>query len=165
MEKEFHEIYETYAHDLYGFILKMCCNEQLAKDILQDTMMKAMMSADKFRGECSVKSWLCTIAKNLYYNHLKRSENNNISLDVIPETTDSENIEHLISDSEIAVQIHHVLHRLEEPYREVLSLRIFAELKFSDIGNIFGKSENWAGVTFYRGKQKLIKMLEEEKIL
>lgn len=143
----------------------MCCNEQLAKDILQDTMMNAMLSADKFKGECSVKSWLCTIAKNLYYNHLKRSENRNISLDVMHETAASQNIEQLISDSETAVQIHQVLHRLEEPYREVLSLRIFAELKFSDIGNIFGKSENWAGVTFYRGKQKLIKMLEEEKIL
>lgn len=72
MEKEFHEIYEKYAGNLYGFIIKMCCNEQLARDILQDTMMKAMTNADKFRGECSVRSWLCSIAKNIYYDHLKR---------------------------------------------------------------------------------------------
>lgn len=165
MEKEFHEIYEKYANDLYGFILKMCCNEQLANDLLQDTMMHAMMSADKFRNECSVKSWLCTIAKNLYYNYLKRSENRNLPLETISDASDTENIEQLVSDSETSVRIHHVLHKLEEPYREVLSLRIFAELKFSDIGGIFGKSENWACVTFYRAKQKLIKMLEEERII
>lgn len=165
MEKEIHEIYEMHAHDLYGFILKMCCNEQLAKDILQDTMMKAMISSGRFRGECFVKIWLCSIAKNIYYDYLKRSENKNIPLEPEHDVPDGENIEQMISDSETSVRIHHLLHRMDEPYREIFSLRVFAELKFSDIGNIFGKSENWASVTFYRAKQKLISMLEKEDLI
>ena len=73
MKQEFHEIYEKYSSDLYTFILRLCGNEQLAKDILQDTMLKAMTSADSFRGSCSVRTWLCTIAKNLWYDHLKKA--------------------------------------------------------------------------------------------
>ena len=165
MNKEFHEIYEKYGSDLYTFILKMCGNEQLAKDILQDTMLKAMTNADKFKGECSVRTWLCTIAKNIYYDYLKRSETKNVPLDNFQEFSGQESIEEKITDSETAVRIHHLLHNLEEPYREVFTLRVFAELKFSDIGSVFGKSENWAGVTYYRAKQKLIRMLKEEGLL
>lgn len=165
MNHEFHQIYEKYQSDLYLFILRMCGNEQLAKDILQDTMLKAMTNADKFRGNCSVKTWLCTIAKNLYYDYLKKAETRNLSLDTIQEMAESGDIEQKITDAETALKIHYLLHQLEEPYREVFTLRVFAELKFSDIGNVFGKSENWAGVTYYRAKQKLIQMLKKEGLL
>lgn len=160
MDKALDEIYRQYAPELYGFILRMCCNEALAKDILQDTILRAVTS--DFKGKCSVKTWLCTIAKNLYYDHLKRAESKNLPLDCIPESSADDAFVERISDAEYALQIHQVLHRLDEPYREIFTLRVFAELKFSDIGTIFGKSGNWAGVMFYRAKQKLIALLKEE---
>ncbi len=162
MNSDFHKIYEEYSKPLYLFILRMCGNEQLAKDILQDTMLKAMTSAEDFRGGCSVKTWLCTIARNLYYDHLKKADNNNLLLESAGETADSDDIEKRFADRDMALRIHSVLHKLDEPYREVFTLRVFAELKYSDIARVFGKSENWAGVTFYRAKQILIKMLKEE---
>jgi len=165
MKQEFHEIYEKYSTNLYSFILKMCGNEQLAKDILQDTMLKAMTNADSFKGSCSVKTWLCTIAKNLYYDHLKKAETQNKSLEIIDMPTSDTNIETDIINRDTSMRIHHLLHELEEPYREVFTLRVFAELKFSDIGNVFGKSENWAGVTFYRAKQKLLQLMKKEGLL
>ena len=54
-----------------------------------------------------------------------------------------------------------MLHNLEEPYKEVFQLRIFGELSFRDIGKIFGKSENWARITYHRAKLKLQEKMEE----
>ena len=140
----------------------MCCNEELAKDILQDTMLKAITNFDKFQGNCSLKTWLCTIARNLYYDYLKKSETQNLSFDDLPEQAEQNSFVQQITDSDSALRIHHLLHRLDEPYREVFTLRVFAELKFSDIASIFQKSESWAGVTFYRAKRKLIQLMKEE---
>lgn len=165
MEQEFEQIYQTYAPELYYFILQMCRNEHLAMDILQDTMLKAVISIEKFKGECSMKTWLCTIAKHIYFDYLKRAESKTISLEILPEQTEQNTFEQQISDTEQALQIHKVLHFLEEPYREIFMLRVFAELKYKDIGAIFNQSENWAGVMFYRAKKKLIKLLQEEDIL
>ena len=164
MEKGFHEIYEKYSTDLYSFIIKLCGNEQLAKDIMQDTMLKAFTHFDQYNGNCNIKTWLCTIAKNVYFDHLRKSESRNTSLDTA-ENVAVDSFEQSLTDSDTAIRIHHLLHELDEPYREVLLLRIFAELKFSDIGSVFGKSENWAGVTFYRGKQKLIELMKKEGLL
>ena len=56
------------------------------------------------------------------------------------------------------------LHSISDPYREVLYLRVFGELSFKEIGEIMEKSENWARVTFYRGKEKLReKMTKKEE--
>ena len=67
-----------------------------------------------------------------------------------------------IADEEFAFRIHQVLHKLEEPYKEVFSLRIFGELSFQKIGLIFGKTESWARVTYHRGKIKIQERLEEK---
>ena len=159
MDKDLEEIYNLYAEDVYKFVLKLSRNESLSQDILQDTMLKAVMSFDKFKGECSVKTWLCTIARNEYYNHIKRAESKNVPLE---ESVGTETIEDKIFDSQQAFEIHQLLHRLDDPYKEVFTLRVFAELKFSDIGKIFGKTESWARVTFFRAKEKIVDMLYKE---
>ncbi|WP_295092548.1 sigma-70 family RNA polymerase sigma factor [Ruminococcus sp.] len=165
MKQELHEIYKKYGSDLYAFILRMCRSEQLARDILQDTMLKAMQSADSFKGDCSVKTWLYTIARNLWYDYLKKAENRNQPLDSVSEPASQVSIEACFADKDTALRIHHLLHELDEPYREVFTLRVFAELKFADIAKVFGKSENWAGVTYYRAKQKLLQLLKKEGLL
>ena len=165
MKQELHEIYEKYSTDLYAFILRMCRSEQLAKDILQDTLLKAMTSADSFRGDCSVKTWLYTIARNLWYDRLKKAESRDLPLSDINEPVSQVSIENCFADRDTALRIHHLLHELDEPYREVFTLRVFAELKYADIAKVFGKSENWAGVTYYRAKQKLLQLLKKEGLL
>lgn len=164
LKKEFDEIYRTYASDIYNFILKLSGNETISMDILQDTMMKAVMSADKFKGNCSVKTYLCTIARNEYYNYLKKSENKNVPLDVVTDRSDDDNSpEILLTDSDQAMQIHELLHLLEEPYKEIFTLKVFADLTYKDIGNIFGKNENWARVTYFRAKERIIKLMNERE--
>ncbi len=161
--QELEEIYQLYAADVYHFVLQLCRNEALASDILQDTMLSAVQSIDQFKGECSMKTYLCKIARNHYFNHIKRAESRNLPLEEAQTVPAEEvSIEHQFSDKMQALAIHQVLHTLEEPYKEIFSLRVFAELKFADIGKIFGQSENWARVTFFRAKEKIIRQLEKE---
>jgi len=163
VKNELDQIYREYAGDVYAYALSICRNQAMAQDILQDTMLKAVTSYDTFRGDCSVKSWLCAIAKNLCLNAMKRADNNNLPVEESA-VSHPDNIEQQLSDNDTAMRIHKHLHSLDEPYREVFSLRVFAELKFDDIGKIFGKSGNWARVTFFRAKEKLIQLTKEENL-
>lgn len=162
LQRDFDEIYQLYAADVYRYLLRLTRNEALADDLLQDTMLKAFMSADKFRGDCAVKTWLCTIARNLWCDHCKKAENRNLPLDDFGTLSDGGSFEQRLEDQAQAMQIHALLHRMDEPYKEVFSLRVFAELSFREIGNVFGNTENWARTTFFRAKKKLIEMLEQE---
>lgn len=164
MIKEFDEIYRLYADDVYRFLLKLSGNQAVAQDILQDTMLKTITSADKFKENCSVKTWLCAIAKNEFYNYTKRCDNKNLTLDEALYVHD-EPLERCFTDRLQALELHSIIHRLDEPYKEIFTLRVFAELKFTEIGKIFGKSENWARVTFFRAKEKIINLLETEDLL
>lgn len=162
-QKDFDEIYRLYAADVYRFILRLCQNETLATDILQDTMLKAFTNIDKYHGECAIKTWLCAIARNAYRDHLKKAENKNLPLEESWEIADSESFTDRLADKAQVLRIHKHLHGLEEPFKEVFSLRIFAELSFREIAGIFGQTENWARVTFFRAKKKLIQLLEKEE--
>lgn len=163
MKEELDEIYRMYAGDVYRYALSLCRSEHLAQDLLQDVMLKAAENFDKFRGDCSVRTWLFSITKNLFLNYVKRAENRNLPIeeDVM---VSRDSVEDRILDSAQALEMHRLVHSLDEPYREIFTLRIFAELKFDDIGAIFGKTGNWARVTFYRAKEKLIDMMKEESI-
>ena len=162
MEPEFEEIYRRYSKDLYRFILKMTQDENLALDIMQDTMLKAAESFDRFRGACTVKTWLCAIARNEYCTWQKKNGSPPVSIHDLPEPAAAVQIAEQTENHDLALQLHTLLHRLEEPYKEVFLLRVFAELRYSEIGGLFGKSESWAGVTFFRAKKKILAMMTEE---
>lgn len=164
MQKEFDEIYRLYSADLYRFILNLCKNESLAMDIMQDTMLRAIENISKFKGNCSIKTYLFTIARNLYLDTLKKSENKNISSDEAEqEFSDGTSFVDKLTDKESALTIHRFLHCLDEPYKEIFSLRVFAELSFREIGDIFGNSENWARTAFFRAKKKIITLMTKEE--
>lgn len=162
MDKILDDIYKNYAKELYRYIFNLCRNETLAEDIMQETMLNAVMSIDKFKGECSLKTYLCRIARNIWLNYAKRVENKNIPIDDSLEFAADDSVEEQLNNKMQSQAIHRVLHTLEEPYKEVFTLRVFAELKFNDIGNLFGESANWARVTFFRAKEKIIRQLEKE---
>lgn len=162
MNKEFDEIYRLYAGDVYRFALRLCHDEALAQDIVQDTMLKAVQSIDKFDGKCSLKTYLCTIARNLYFNYIKRADNRNLSLDELTEKSSEKSVEQQTLDRLTAQQIHRALHILDEPYKEVFTLRVFAELKYGDIGALFGKTDSWARVIYFRAKERIIAIIEKE---
>ena len=156
---EFEQIYTTYFRDVYLYIRKLSNSEHIAEEVTSETFFKAMNSIDRFRGDCDIRVWLCQIAKNCYYSYLKKSGRTE-SLDNVEIPEQSISLEEQLSQQDTAMQIQRMLHDVPEPYKEVFMWRVFAELSFKQIGQIFGKSENWACVTYHRARNKIKEKLE-----
>ena len=151
------ELYRTYFDIVYRYIRSISQDGALAEEVTQETFFKALKKADQFRGDCDVRVWLCQIAKNTLYDHLKKQEKQLLGDEKLEkiESAGGELLEEKLAQRSQAMEIHKVLHRLSEPYKEVFSLRTFGELNFREIGMLFGKSENWARVTYYRARVKI----------
>lgn len=148
--QDFDKIYGDYFKEVYKFVLTLCQNYSLAEEITQETFFKALKNISKFDEKCKIQTWLCKIAKNTYFDYLKKNNlKEDYPFEIIPS---KENIEEEFLEKETAYSIHKVLHNLKEPYKEVFWLRMFGELSFLQIGELFEKSENWARVTYYRAK-------------
>ena len=151
---DFQEVYDLYFREVYRYALSLCRNEFAAEEITQETFYKALAKLDSFDGRCKVSVWLCQIAKNTYISMCRKGKYLNCDADTeIP--TDTVNFEEIYFEKETAFAIHKVLHRLDEPYKEVFSLRTFGELSFRQIAELFGKTEAWARVTYHRARLRI----------
>ncbi|MDD4773976.1 MAG: sigma-70 family RNA polymerase sigma factor [Eubacteriales bacterium] len=157
---ELESLYRAYFRDVYLYILSLSKDEHIAEDITSEAFIKAIKSIDTFKGDCDIRVWLCQIAKNCYYSYLRKNKKI-IYTDEEPEHISEINIEQSIVYKEDSIKIHEILHKLKEPYKEVFSLRIFSELSFKEIGYLFGKSENWACVTYHRARKKIQDEMED----
>ncbi|MCM1047243.1 MAG: sigma-70 family RNA polymerase sigma factor [Clostridiales bacterium] len=160
---EFEQIYRTYFKPVYLYILKLSGNEHIAEEITSETFLKAMKSIGDFRGECDMRVWLCQIAKNAYYSYLKRS-NRIVNVDEaeLQNVADSNvSVEEQLGIREEVQQIRKVLHTMSNPYKEVFMWRVFGELSFKEIGALYGKTDNWACVTYHRARKMIQSRLEE----
>lgn len=136
--------------------------------MVQETFYKAYLHIGKFKGESSLYAWLCQIAKNLYYNDCKKNKRlvskDALTVDAaITANDDGEDFTMNLMRKEQAAQLHRILHALPEPYKEVFTLRIFGELKFREIAELFGKTESWAKITYYRAKERMVCGMEERQ--
>ena len=153
------EIYQTYARTVYKYLLSRTHQEELAEELTQETFYQAIKSIDRFDGSCKLSTWLCAIAKNQFQAYLRKhpvevciAEKEELSV---------ASVETELFEQERRVELLKKLHTCPEPCREILYLRIFGNLSFKEIGEIMGKTENWARVTFYRAKERLKKEIEE----
>ncbi len=161
--KDFEKIYSMYFTDVYLYIRRLSGSEHIAEEITSETFFKALKSIDKFRGDCDLRVWLCEIAKNTYYSYLKKHKRDQSLEQMRAESLqDKGNTpqEELEKQEEIW-EIRRILHTLKEPYKEVFTWRVFAELSFKEIGEVFHKTENWACVTYHRARAMIIKAMEE----
>ena len=156
----FDRIYQTYFDPVYRYSLSLSGNPQIAEEITQETFFRAMRSLDRFRGESTLKSWLCAIAKNLWLSERRRKASLPID-DAAPLPDPSMGPEEAIARQDESMRGHRLLHQLEEPYREVFMLRTFCDLSHAEIGSLFGRTENWSRVTYYRARQLLQRAMKE----
>ena len=127
--------------------------EQIYARYFKDVFLKALKGIHRFDGRCKVYVWLCQIAKNTYFTMRKKELKIDGNVESLVKTEDT--LEQRLLIKESAYEIHQILHRLSEPYKEVFSLRVFGKLSFQQIGELFGKSESWARVTYHRAKIKI----------
>jgi len=157
------EIYKENAEIVYGFLLSYTKDVNLSEELTQETFLRAIKSIHKYNGKCKISVWLCQIAKHLLFQEWdKRGKATNVSFDesVIISTISAEA---LVISNENKKRIYKIIQSLDNPYKEVIYLRLTGDISFREIDDILGKSENWARVTFYRGKSKLIRRLEDEE--
>ncbi|MCM1326213.1 MAG: sigma-70 family RNA polymerase sigma factor [Bacteroidales bacterium] len=166
------ELYRENSKIVYHFLLSLCHDANLSQDLMQETFLRAYQSLDRYDGSCKISTWLCQIAKHLYYQHLAKTKHEVLSdfqEEVTPKTSavhsppqDSPTENAAINRLEL-LSVLKELQKLPEQMREVIYLRAAAELSFKEIGEVMGRSENWARVNFYRGKEMLIKTKKNGK--
>lgn len=155
------ELYEQNAKVVYHFLYSRCKDAALAEELLQDTFLKAFESLERFDGSCKLSTWLCQIAKHLLYRHWEK-EKKEYPLELVNEVAAR-------TDTELQaihrVELDEVLEWLERKSPDavqVVKLRAMSDLSFKEIGELLGKSENWARVTFFRAKKQLLQEVRYE---
>ena len=155
------EIYQTYARTVYKYLMSMTQNEDIAEELTQETFYQAVRGIGRFDGKCKISTWLCAIAKHQLLAYQRKHP--------IEEAIDDKkqppgaSAEAEVFSAVRRVELMKKLHLCPEPFREILYLRIFGGLSFREIGEIMGKTENWARVSFYRAKERLKKEIEKNE--
>jgi RNA polymerase sigma factor (sigma-70 family) len=147
-------IYREHAQTVYKFLLAQCRDPDLAEELTQETFYQAVRSIERFDGSCKLSVWLCQIAKHLWYQQLRKRQKEPVPLETVPEMP-TPSVEDGLLEREGRLALLRLIHDLPEPQREVVYLRVFGGLSFQEIGDVLGRTENWARVTFYRSKEKL----------
>lgn len=169
---DFEEMYQMYFRDVYLFILAMSGNPHIAEEITQETFYKALKNIGRFKGSCSAKTWLCQIGKNTYLTYLKKQRRfAREDIESHPErpgartsgeaSAEQASAEAIYLKKDEALSLYKILHHLEEPYKEVFTLRTLGDLSFKEIGEIFGRKEGWARVTHHRARLKIQELIKE----
>ena len=159
--EDFEAIYVQHFDGVYKYVFSLCRNETIAEEITQEAFYRAMEHIDKFEGKCKLYVWLCQIAKNTFLTYAKKQKRYVSETDIDLSQQIEPSFESEILDKETLWKLHKLLHGLSEPYKEVFSLRVFGELPFSQIGELFGKSDSWARLIFFRAKKELRRDLDE----
>ena len=154
------QIYQKYASTVYRFLLSKCRDEDLAEELTQETFYQAIKSIDRFDGRSQISTWLCAIARNVLSSY---SRKNKIHEPLEDTDIPVEGGEDSVLNSMAGVELMRKLHSLPEPYREVMYMRVFGDLSFKEIGDILGKTDTWARVIYYRGKERLSKEVNEDE--
>ncbi len=161
-KRNMEQVYEENAKAVYKYLFCLTHNSDLSEELTQETFYQATKGIHSFRGDCKISVWLCQIAKRLWYKELGKQSEKTVSLDdLTSEIPSTVNVEDNYLTNMDKVELFKQLHNLDSMTREVMYLRLTGELSFLEIGEILGKTETWARVTFYRGKQKLGKGREE----
>ena len=155
--KDIEKIYNAYAKLIKNYIFMKTSDLDIAEEIMQETFVVAINEINRFRGECDIYTWLCSIAKKILYKRTKKEFTKNyINIDEL-EISNNKTTEEEVIKNDRKLKLYQSIQSLDTMSREVIYLRLTGELTFKEIGTILGKSENWAKVTFFRGKQKLYK--------
>ncbi|MBO7357266.1 MAG: sigma-70 family RNA polymerase sigma factor [Lachnospiraceae bacterium] len=158
------DIYKQYAKTVYKFLLALSHDRDIAEELTQETFYQAIRSINRFDGSSKLTTWLFSIAKHQFYDYLRKHP----VWEPLPDEDMGVNSEHSAEDAYFSKEnikiLLSLIDRLPNAYKEVLDLRIFAGLSFARIGEMLGKSENYARVTYYRGKERLRKELEANEI-
>lgn len=157
------EIYIKYFETVNKYLFCLTHNNDISEELTQETFYIAVQKISTYNGKCKMSVWLCQIAKNLWYNQYKKTKRiKNIDEIELLNIEDIDTIESIVISKDEKMSLYKKIQNLDEQSREVVYLRITGDLSFKEIGIILNKTETWARVTFYRAKNKLKEVSENE---
>lgn len=149
--------YREHAQTVYRFLMSLCYDSETAEELTQETFYQAVRCVDKYDGTCRLSTWLCQIAKHLWYRELDRRKKRGTKPLDDDMLSGQKPLDEELCIREEKMELFRKVHVLDETAKEVVLLRVTGAFSFREIGELFGKNENWARVTFYRAKQKIVK--------
>ncbi len=153
--------YKDYANYVFKFLMTLCMEENTAEELTQETFYQAVRTANKYDGSCKISTWLCQIAKHLWYQEIARRQRKSAvplaDLNGEALVSDALTLEQAFSVKDEKMALFRKVHLLSDIEKEVVLLRLTGAFSFKEIGDIVEKTENWARVTFSRAKQKISK--------
>lgn len=162
--KSFQEIYKENKNKVYLFLLSLIGDEHMAEEMLQETFYQALIHIESFQEKSSIYTWLCQIGKNAWFQECRRKKRvvsvADANMEEVADTRAS--LEETVIQKIEYKKIRKIVHTLSEPYQDVFCLHIFGEVKLKEIAKLYGKSESWARVTYYRAKDKILQEVEHE---
>lgn len=153
----FQKVYETYAKSVYRFLLSLCGSADLAEELLQETFYQAFLHIDRFEGRCSLYTWLCQIGKNAWLKECRRKKRFiDVPWEELSLREEAPNPEEQLLLGEEYKKIHEAIRKLKDPYGEIFILHAIGQVKLKEIAILYGKTESWARVTYFRAKQQIL---------
>lgn len=152
--QDMEQVYKQYFETVNKYLFCLTHDSDISEELTQETFYKAIKKIGTYRGECKIAVWLCQIAKNLWYDYCRKNKRI-VNEDQMPEMISINTTEEQVILAEEKIWLYQKMQKLDKETREVIYLRITGELSFKEIATILNKTENWARVTFYRGKNKL----------
>ena len=162
------ELYKEYSKLVYNYLNSLCGDYNIAEELTQETFYKAIKGIKKFNYKCKTSTWLCKIAKNTWIDYLRKEKKQKF-ISIVDDEKSIEKIifeksfEDTVEDKSEIISLYKYIHELDEDTREVFYLRLKGELNFKEIGEILSKSEDWARLTFYRGRIKLKEVMNKNE--
>ncbi len=153
--QDMEQIYKQYFETVNKYLFCLTHNNDISEELTQETFYKAVKKIDTYKGECKISVWLCQIAKHIWYDYCKKNKKVIQVEEELLKTREEDTTEQKVISNDEKMLLYKKMQALDEKTREVIYLRITGELSFKEIGIILNKTENWARVTFYRGKNQL----------
>ncbi len=162
--QEFEKLYLEYYRRVYAFLYKMCKDKELCEDMTQETFFAAYKSFHKYNGTCTVFTFLAAIAKNIYFKYMRKNKVTLVDIDFLGDSA----VTHTSPETEFfnknkCERVRKCIDTLPSKYKDVVVLRTYADLAFSDIANLLNISENSAKVIYHRAKKILKEALLDEQ--
>lgn len=157
-------LYTACFNKLYRFALSLTRIPSEAEEIVQETFLRALQQANKLPADANLDAWLFRVAKNVHISRLRKNRPN-VGSEILESVSAGVDIEEQLQQQDEAQHILAALHKLEEPYKEVFTLRALGDVPYKQIALLFGKTESWARVTYHRARLLLTERMNKENTL
>ncbi|MBS4218718.1 RNA polymerase sigma factor [Bacillus sp. FJAT-49711] len=156
---ELERLYKEIQPKIYAFFYIKTSDKSAAEDLTHDVFYEAIRGIHSFSGKSTLQTWIFSIAKNILRKHYRSKKyatglQEKLTLDV-PELPNTPEDVYITKEGQ--VNLLQKISSLDEIQQEIVTLRLYGELSFKEIGELINKSENYVRVTFHRAKLRLQK--------